>query len=73
MPTYTDMTNSLQDSLTVHFFPSFMGCGVRPLHPATIADWCNGSTTGFDPVGGGSSPSLAAKQAHMVCGMTQRY
>ena len=26
-----------------------------------IADWCNGSTTGFEPVGVGSKPSSAAK------------
>ena len=26
-----------------------------------IDDWCNGSTTGFEPVGGGSKPSLSAR------------
>ena len=26
-----------------------------------IDDWCNGSTIGFEPVGGGSKPSLSAR------------
>ena len=38
-------------------------CGAQSINNAPdIADWCNGSTQGFEPWGGGSVPSLAAKQ-----------
>ena len=30
----------------------------------TIPGWCNGSTTGFDPVGRGSNPLLGAIRFH---------
>ena len=29
-------------------------------------EWCNGSTTGFDPVGVGSTPTLTAKSSDIA-------
>lgn len=42
-------------------------CGAQSINNAPdIADWCNSSTQGFEPWGGGAEPPLATKQTDIA-------